>query len=41
MLGSEPFLKRYNGARGIRVMVNGEERVVTVLTENITFPEEE
>ncbi len=35
------FSKRYNGARGVKVMVDGEEVVVTVLTENITFLEEE
>lgn len=31
------FSKRYNGARSVKVMINGEEQVVTVLTENITF----
>ncbi len=31
------FSKRYNGARGVKVMINGEEQVITVLTENITF----
>lgn len=31
------FSKRFDGARGVKVMINGEERVITVLTENITF----
>lgn len=31
------FSKRFNGARGVKVMINGEEQVITVLTENITF----
>ncbi len=35
------FSKRYNGARGVKVMINGEEQVITVLTENITFLDEE
>jgi len=35
------FSKRYNGARSIKVMINGEERTITVLTENITFLDEE
>ncbi|MEP1097011.1 MAG: hypothetical protein ABJG78_17970 [Cyclobacteriaceae bacterium] len=35
------FSKRYNGARGIKVMIDGEERIITVLTENLTFLEEE
>ncbi|MEP5610907.1 MAG: hypothetical protein ABJP45_01595 [Cyclobacteriaceae bacterium] len=33
------FSKRFNGARGIKVMIDGEEQVITVLTENITFPD--
>lgn len=35
------FSKRFDGARGVKVMINGEERVITVLTENITFLDEE
>lgn len=35
------FSKRYNGARGIKVMIDGEEQIITVLTENITFLDEE
>ena len=35
------FSKRYNGARSVKVELNGETEVVTVLTENITFLEEE
>ncbi len=31
------FSKRYDGARGVKVMIDGEEFVITVLTENITF----
>ena len=37
---AELFSKRYNGARSVKVMLDGEEKVITVLTENITFTEE-
>ena len=34
------FSKRFTGARSVKYMQDGEEQIVTVLTENITFLEE-
>lgn len=31
------FSKRFSGARSVKVMVDGEEQTITVLTENLTY----